>query len=214
MLQRSSQLRWTYSPVNPIQFHQSRPRVFIIGAEPIGGRPHPASVDMGDWFRLARRKNYWDNPSFYRAILLRLRAVLGLQASDQSYAEQDLSILKHMRYIDLKATEGTGAIPDPPVDVQNYVLDNIDQITGYWKSDTPEITVLLGWAAQRVFERIVNPELVKANLRHLKRLGLSHPSQYWHDLGGLTGTTAKLSSLSEKLNRWAPNARRWMTGIP
>jgi len=153
MLENRTDPTWKYGAVYPSLFGESTPRVFIIGAEPVGGRPQPASKDMGDWFRLAHEKNYWGDPNYYRGTLLRLRGVLGLPADNQSYAEQDLGILKHLRYIDLKATEGIGTIPDPPIRITNWVRSNIEQVTDYWKSDTPQVTVLMGWVAQRLFER-------------------------------------------------------------
>jgi hypothetical protein len=213
VLQNPSGSSWTYGPPYPRLFRQSEPRVFIVGVEPIGGRPHPSSRDMGDWFRLARRKDYWKDPHYYCGTMLRLRAVVGLPVDDLKYAEQDLSILRHLRYIDLKATEGSGSVPDPPIDIQNYVRNNINNIAQYWKSDTPKITVLLGWAAQRVFEQMVKGELIKANLAHLKRVGLSHPSQFWHDVGFVEAKN-RLSPLGENLNYWGPIAKKWKVGIP
>ncbi|MGH2395553.1 MAG: cyclase family protein [bacterium] len=203
-----------YSPVHPDLYRQSESRVFIVGAEPVGGRPQPSSKDMGEWFRLARENNYWNDPHFYHGTLLRLRAVLGLPADNLDYAERDLDILKHLRYIDLKATEGSGSVPDPPIHIEEWVRANIGGILEYWKSDKPEVTVLMGWAAQRVFERIVRPELLRANLAYLKRVGLPHPLQYWHDVGGLVNTKARLMPLSEKLNYWGPNSKEWKSGIP
>lgn len=120
----------------------------MVGVEPRGGKPHPPSKNMGEWLRLAPQKSYWENKRFYLGLLMRLRAVLEMPVDRLDRAEEDLSVLNHLHYVDLKATEGWGRITDPPTEIIDYVKANIEDIKVHWVSYMPEITVLLGWRSK------------------------------------------------------------------
>lgn len=200
---------WTFRPVYPGAYATIRPRVFIVGPEPNeeGVRPGQPGRDMGLWFRTAWKCNYWGNPKFFRGALLQLCAVLGKPVETADRAEGDLSILKHLRYIDLKAVGGGASVRMSQVIVE-WVIGHIGEIVGYWVKDRPDVTVLQGDHTQWAFEKIVAPVLRDEQV-DVQRVGLPHPSQGGYNLNALKEVHEYLRPLSKPLFRWAPRKKKW-----
>ncbi len=140
---------WTFEPVCPDAYASASPKVFIVGVEPNDEGLRPARRDMGLWFCTARRNGYWGNPMFYRVTLLQLRAMLGKPAENKYQSEEDLSILAHLRYLDLKGAGGGAAVKGRQI-VRDWVIEHLQQVVHYWVKDRPDITVLQGGHAHVV----------------------------------------------------------------
>ncbi len=201
---------WTFRPVYPGAWARIRPRVFIVGPEPNdeGLQPGRPGRDMGLWFRTAWKCNYWGNPKFFRGTLVQLCAALGKPVETVEQAETDLSIVKHLRYLDLKAAGG-GASVRMRRDIAEWATEHIDDVAAYWLKDQPDVTVLQGGHAQWVFEKIVGQVLRDRHIE-AQRVGLPHPSQAGYNLDALKEVQKHLRPLSEPLLRWIPGKKKWV----
>jgi len=198
---------WTFLPVYPEMWANISPRVFIVGAEPNDDQPRPAQKDMGEWFRTAYPDNgYWENPKFYRATMLQLRAVMGRPLKAPARVHEDKEDLRHLRYLDLKATGGRSRANTD--EIAGWVKEHIDDVISYWGEDRPDATVLQGNHAQKVFEEVLGPELRRRSIE-VQRVGLPHPARGGYDLMAMEDARNHLRPLGDLLHRWSRRKRRW-----
>jgi hypothetical protein len=177
--------RWTFAPADAAAFARSRHRVFLVGPEPNGDNyPPNQPKDMSHFFREGLRSRGFGNVKFLRATLLCLEGVLRpLTIPPWPDWWEDLPraepLLDHLLFLDLKPIEGGGRLKAPGEDmkrrVSRYVKDHPEEVLGYWEQWRPTHTVLLGRVAQRVFEGLVAPELLKRDT-NVRRVGWPHPS--------------------------------------
>ncbi len=202
---------WTFDPVYPEVYPTMSPKVIVVGADPNEGGRRPCRRDMGAWFRTASPTTaYWGNPTFYQATLEQVRACCHLT----SRAESDEEVLRHLHYVDLKASGGTGRATTREVGAWVRVPAHLSQIVGYWLNYRPEYTILQGVHAQRVFEEVVAPALC-AIWRESLKVGLLHPSQqnvgHLNDPAYLTAlkeVDKQLRRLDKPLVRWIRRSKR------
>lgn len=144
---------------------------------------------------------------YHQATLEQVCAVLARDVGRQPYEE----VLKHLRYIDLKATGGTGNVTTEEVRTWVRVPEHRSQVVWYWLNDRPEYTILQGVHAQRVFEEIAAPVLCAHNVKS-RKLGLLHPSQQNTGHLGHPAYTAALKHVHQQL-RWLDEPLvRWVRG--
>ncbi len=202
---------WTFDPPYPEDYFARSPkeRVIVVGAEPNDkGADQLPCPDMGVVIREQLAGGKYQR--YHQATLQQVRAVLSNGA-----LKSDEDVLKHLRYVDLKATGGTGSANR--AEIRSWVQAHAAQVVGYWLNDRPENTIIQGGHAQVVFEKIVARELRNRNVEGLK-VGLPHPSQQnWGSFNdpayaaALTQVRQQLRRLGEPLRYWAPRAKEWRT---
>ncbi len=202
---------WTFNPPYPEVYPAVSPKVIVVGAEPNDkGADQLPCRDMGVALRMQLSNVHGEYYPYHQEALRQMRAVLsdGARQSDED-------VLKHLRYVDLKATGGTGKAAT--AEIRSWVRAHVAQVIGYWLNDRPEYTILQGGHAQIVFEEIVVPELRKRNVEGLK-VGLPHPSKQnkgsFNDptyAAALTQVRQQLRRIGEPLRYWAPRAKEWRT---
>ncbi len=168
-LSEGPEAEWTFNPVYPDEWDEMSRKVFIVGPEPNDQGLRPDRRDMGLWFRTAEQNDYWSNVKFFRGTLMQLGAVL------REPINKPREILKHLRYLDLKATGGTASVESPKT-IRTWVRKNHRRVAEYWQDDKPNVTVLQGDYTQVVFEEAVTSELTELTVT---RVGLPHPSRWY-----------------------------------
>lgn len=206
------ELIWTFDPPYPEVHSAISPKVIVVGAEPNdNGADQLPRRDMGVAIRVQLAGGEYQ--PYHQVTLQQVRAVAAADIASQS----DEEILKHLRYVDLKATGGGGSANKKEVAEWVRVPEHRQQVVGYWLEDRPAYTVLQGRITQEVFEKIVAPEL-RAQHVEVQRVGLPHPSRRNANylrareyLEALKQVRQRLRPLSEPLQYWAPKKKAWET---
>lgn len=199
---------WTFDPPYPEDYPARSPKVIVAGAEPNDeGAEKLPRRDMGVAIRMQLTGGKYQR--YQRATLRQVRAVLPADMKDQP----DEEVLKHLRYIDLKATGGRGRANKKEVAAWVQAPEHLHQVVGYWLNDRPEYTVLQGGITQEVFKETVAPLLVEG-----LKVGLPHPSLQnegsFNDPAydeALKQVHQQLRRFDEPLRYWAPRKKEWRT---
>jgi hypothetical protein len=164
-------MRWTFSPVSPTHWNSApigtthQPvQVLLLGGEPSGDNPYTVQ-DMGEWFRRAHADPRRMGNTVFFGNSLRQLAMVGGE-------------LRSLRYGDLKATAGDARASLGTV--RAWVEAHLFEVLRFWlpqpdDHDSPEVTVLQGAIAHRVFVEVLMPHL-SAHGVGSRFVGLPHPS--------------------------------------
>lgn len=151
---------WTFDPPCGREYESVDPRVVLVGGEPNGENLHGERHDMGDWFNTALDHDAWENRrsrQFLERSLLYVEAIVlphaeGLWANwRQRKAEVRERLLRHLRFVDLKAEEGDGAADVH--EVLNWVDQHTQTVEGLFIVPPAQIIIVLGRTAQKVFRQ-------------------------------------------------------------
>lgn len=211
----TDRVHWTHEPPNRVTFEQATPKVFLVGPEPNGSNyPDNEPRDMGHYFQRGLSARGFGNVKFLRASLLQLDGVLRRPEKFPPDWWEDLEkakpLLQHLLYLDLRPYEGGGKTNEPRV--RQYVEQHLESIVSYWQRWKPSHMILQGGPAQRVFETLVRPELLRRGITVL-RAGLPHPSANGYHEYAVATMRERFSPLDQPIQVWQMSSG-WQTVSP